>query len=708
MANKHISHYLKWYLSDSCQSPKFAVLLKGGWGSGKTYFIKQFIKEYEEFDHSLTDSNKKSFLYISLYGLSAANEIDDQIFQQLHPILASKGVAIAGKIAKGLLNFGLKINLDADGNTEASASSSIPDISIKSILSKFKNKFLVFDDLERCNMPIQNVLGYINAFVEHQDSKVIIIANDDEIEQGLDSKEKKSDSKYHRIKEKVIGKAFSVEADNFDVLRALIEECSQKAKLFLIAKHTLCFEIFNAVEKATGQRNFRAFSHSLRDFEYIWPTITEKYREHDELMTYFVNIFLRFSYELQLSNIIEGDILHIDSWRTSKVLAKTKGTTLQQDTPKKPDRLDGFFSRHSSIDAYNILIMPYALWYNLICKSSNVQSELNESFGKSQFFVDENTPEWQKLWHNMTLEDNEVPILIEAVSAKISSHEYQHPGVVLHVFGLFLWLNNLGYKLPTVIGSNARTILRTGKSYVDWLEANSKLPDDDKVFSAMDMRTGCFGLGFAGTETKEFQFFKDYYEQKTIASHRNTLISSSEQLLELMSKDPSSFYKSIGNPHFSGSPLWNIPIFSTIKPTVFLDSFLNAPNKNKGYVLDSIKERYKWLNSSDENLRMQMRELVKELPFWKQLGNAISRKLRKQEIRTSLLWLDKLQKDTIKNALKELNTFDKNLNQPSGNTVIVRRLKEKTESNSEEAAAKKRTGAEIQNKKNRRPPQRKS
>ena len=40
--NKNINKYINHYLTIS--SPNFAVLLKGKWGCGKTYFIKNIIK----------------------------------------------------------------------------------------------------------------------------------------------------------------------------------------------------------------------------------------------------------------------------------------------------------------------------------------------------------------------------------------------------------------------------------------------------------------------------------------------------------------------------------------------------------------------------------------------------------------------------------------------------------------------------------------
>jgi hypothetical protein len=40
--------------------------------------------------------------------------------------------------------------------------------------------FFIFDDLERCSVPICDVLGYINNFIEHNNCKVLIVANEAE------------------------------------------------------------------------------------------------------------------------------------------------------------------------------------------------------------------------------------------------------------------------------------------------------------------------------------------------------------------------------------------------------------------------------------------------------------------------------------------------------------------------------------------------
>ena len=43
------------------------------------------------------------------------------------------------------------------------------------------NKILCFDDLERANVDVIDILGYINNFVEHDHIKTIIICNEIEL-----------------------------------------------------------------------------------------------------------------------------------------------------------------------------------------------------------------------------------------------------------------------------------------------------------------------------------------------------------------------------------------------------------------------------------------------------------------------------------------------------------------------------------------------
>ena len=40
--NKHVDDFLDYYLN-RCLEPDFAILLKGKWGCGKSYYIKNYL-----------------------------------------------------------------------------------------------------------------------------------------------------------------------------------------------------------------------------------------------------------------------------------------------------------------------------------------------------------------------------------------------------------------------------------------------------------------------------------------------------------------------------------------------------------------------------------------------------------------------------------------------------------------------------------------
>ena len=181
-SNNHVWDYLAYYLKLT-HAPGFAVLLSGPWGVGKTYLLKAFLKKQFGDDEA-------RYVYVSLYGLSTIEEIDDALFQAAFPALTGKAAKVAGRIAKAGLKF-LKVDPG--------------DWSIKEFLNKFEADVYVFDDLERCEAPINKVLGYINQFVEHAGAKVITLANEKEI--------RTDDNDYARRREKLIGKTLQVNSD---------------------------------------------------------------------------------------------------------------------------------------------------------------------------------------------------------------------------------------------------------------------------------------------------------------------------------------------------------------------------------------------------------------------------------------------------------------------------------------------------------------
>lgn len=92
--NELISKYLSDYLHNP--DPQYAVMLKGEWGCGKSFFVNKWIKEYKP------AGRKKSLkpIYVSLYGLKDTSQITESIDRVLHPLLYSKGAELTKKLLK--------------------------------------------------------------------------------------------------------------------------------------------------------------------------------------------------------------------------------------------------------------------------------------------------------------------------------------------------------------------------------------------------------------------------------------------------------------------------------------------------------------------------------------------------------------------------------------------------------------------------------
>lgn len=148
----------------------YALLISGTWGCGKTFFVKEFIKELEQENKF----SKINAIYISLYGLHDISEIKDKI------VLCSIKNKKAQKIIP-YLNIGLSTISDiVSGITNVKKA----DEKIKSIINqiyKIDNLVIFIDDIERCDIDINSILGYINELVEHNDVKAVLIADEEKI-----------------------------------------------------------------------------------------------------------------------------------------------------------------------------------------------------------------------------------------------------------------------------------------------------------------------------------------------------------------------------------------------------------------------------------------------------------------------------------------------------------------------------------------------
>ncbi|WP_193220840.1 P-loop NTPase fold protein, partial [Aliarcobacter butzleri] len=397
MQNKHISQFLNYYIELS--NPQYAVFLKGKWGSGKTHFINEYKNELNK--------NKQKYIYVSLYGVTSYDEIETKFLEAIYPRLYNKKTIFAGKIAKQLLKATLKIDWDADGKADGSVNIQIPNFKPEDLLNT-RDYILIFDDLERCSINIINLLGYINFFVEHQSYKVILIANEEELEKT---------EKYTQIKEKLIGKTFEFISDANSAYDSFLGELENENKIkenILEKQKSNILELF---EKSQSN-NLRALRQTLLDFERFYDKVLVNHQAKEELIKDILYWFFLFSFEIKQGN---NDILDLQKFSEEYYSYISK----QNSEKAIQTKYIYFNNKYKFKDNYFDVVISFNLWKEVLLNSNIKKEDINLELRNSKYYFDESTPSWKKLSSYYNLEDKEFEELLEDVYKEFCKNNYK-------------------------------------------------------------------------------------------------------------------------------------------------------------------------------------------------------------------------------------------------------------------------------------------
>lgn len=638
--NSHIQTYLDYYCGLS-HAPGFAILLKGKWGCGKTWFINKYQKELEQ------GEKKQKCLYVSLYGMTSFSEIEDTFFQQLHPVLSSKGMAVTGKILKGLLRGTLRIDLDGDTKDDGSINIQIPEINLPEYLKNTDKSILIFDDLERCQINIGNLLGYINYFVEHQGLKVILVANEDKLLEN---------SNYKDIKEKLIGKSFHVVLDFDGALQDFIQECNNPdIKSFLSKNKELIEELYQQAE----YENLRSLKQIILDFERIFQELPEKAKNQSELLQDILKLLTAFSIEIKRGRLLPENISKIQkalTFEEERARANFFQRSDDDDTKISEDNNQDLTSLKVIIDRYTFLNLlfytpfPSLVWWQTFFDKGMINaSELEESILNSKYFPDENTPNWVKLYHFYYLTDEKFSFLVEQVKSEYNARQFKKLEEIKHIVGLWLKFSDIG-----LVRESKESILQNAKDYIDWLQDKDLLELNIQCLSNASSEYQVYptnGLSFQGKELPEFQEFCSYIDKVRESARLKKMPELAEKLLFTMQTDVWQFYRmiclnnsqSINNSH---QIYFKIPIFKYIKAKDFVEKFLSISFEYQSTCFYGLKERYDFENFN--------KKLVQELEWLKNIQNLLLKEAVLRKGKLSGYRLEFLNKQYLSQAIKKL------------------------------------------------------
>ncbi|RAC63058.1 hypothetical protein DN528_30050, partial [Burkholderia multivorans] len=404
--NKQVKEFLNYYV-DQKRAPQYAVMIDGAWGSGKTWFVNQFIDELAK--------KECKCLYVSLYGLSDVSQIDLEFYRLLHPILSSKGLAVAGKVVKALAKGALK--LDFGHHVEGNASLSVPDIDFQEFFKRSEDCILIFDDVERCLIPIGELLGYINYFVEHDGAKVILVANENEID-------KRDEAEYKRIREKLIGRSFAIEGDLGAATQSFLLEIESSEIRQHVAKHL--DDVYLVFEMAK-YKNLRHLRQALLDFARLFALLDDTARKESRLARDLLMTLLIYTFEVKAGELEKEDLkgLSVDPF----VRYFQQSQHPENPMSKLEGKYEGYLPKED--------IIPGKMWAELIFSGAVDKEEFQRAIRNSAYFPRQQV-EWVRLWHSSNLEDAAYADLLTEVTEKFNRGEFDEVGVLLQVVGMLI------------------------------------------------------------------------------------------------------------------------------------------------------------------------------------------------------------------------------------------------------------------------------
>lgn len=564
--NHHIIRYLDYYISLP-HPPEYALLLRGKWGCGKSYFIDKYIEDFPK--RQKGKLKKTKFLKISLYGVSSKADIDDLLFQQIHPFLASKGMKIFGGIVKGLLKTTIRLDITGDRKDDFNINSTLPELEVFKEFKKLENKVLVFDDLERCSMNPNEILGYINQLVENDNQKAIILANEEELLKQEIPKERKQD--YKLIKEKLIGKSFDIIPDEKAAFKAFLENIqSKKVKELFEKKSNLILSVYSR----SMYNNLRHLRQSLEYFEIFFECLPELAFEREEVLDHIIELFFIISIEIKSSSIDEKTIENLFPQKFFVAQKIDKNSLVAQIINKYP------------VLEKTVLPISILYWKEFFRLGFSNPSDLENDIRSSPYFFNHNTPAWQKLWYFFDLEDDEFALIERKVFKDLEEKNFGDPFALAQVVGIYFSLIN-----NKLISRKIDKILEYASQNILALKSKGKL--EFKIGEG-ELKYVSHGMKFQSLDQEKFIEFIEFILNQAKEAEQLNFPKKVEKLIEDLEESVENFGEQISFHNSSKSIYADIPILKNIPPAKFINLILSLTNKDKIKLSEYLQKRYQF------------------------------------------------------------------------------------------------------------------
>lgn len=589
-----VEKFLKhWVNTES--SPHFAVLLKGSWGCGKTHFVKSTL-EAKKF-------TKRRLVYVSLFGIPDTATLESQLFYAS----ASKGAKLAhqgarafGSVVKGVI----RVDLDGDGKPDGTGNLKFEGLSgmIQKAFKKLDGAVLVIDDIERSTISMTELLGVVNRLVEHGDTRVILVANTDKIQDG----------EFNSFLEKVVGQSFSISGNASATLDKYISDLpgGQVKDIFRSRREALL-----ALQRKSGYGNLRALKQFLWFLSELIGKLDAKYLENTRLLDHLLEQAFVFFVEFKLCLPGPSEKLAPTDLR-SKYDSVGSGSRHVPDfsnlSPLEDEKTVS--PKATALNKYKIsdlhrTVLTVDQWVSILESGVVDKDWLNKDVaGSEEVAGTDGWPSWKRLWHFYKWDfsdgsEDQFFKDVEDLRLALDSGRYHHPKEFLIAASVFIMI--IHYDLGKTPENGVKAHL---EKYVEEYLVSTMTCEMYKSFSH-DFDTGYEGLSLVFEDKSEVKELLKFTKQKLEEWH-DSWLAGGQAGQELLAMLPSQWLSFLGNLtviNDAGEQRFlEHPILQTIPANQFVDAWLSLDIDQERMLTRYMKDRY----SRKSDL------LVQEGPWW--------------------------------------------------------------------------------------------
>lgn len=549
--------YIDYYRK--LDAPGFAVLVTGAWGIGKTHQVL----------HSLDEDE---FHLVSLFGMHSAEELRSAVFAQMYP-------------SRARIKMLLK---DAQQSMHAVSGLAALGGLTPTLLGAFLDKavsterVLVFDDLERCRIPLKILLGVINSYVEHAGCRVIVIVHDTKV----------VDSYLKDAKEKVFGQTLNA-----------LPQTSQAFEEFMKPHRGTAFGDFLApyeqdvldIYIRSKRPSLRLLKYLIEDLRRFHEALDDRHRSNKAAMTEVVKMISVFATEIR-DNVMTPDDLANRSRQAIEAASKIGSANTRYGT----------IQLHSNTLQDGLLS---DMFVKGIYSADDIRRNLDESV---HFLVPKEDPPWRTVINFDKLADEQVAIGLARMNAQIETFAAIETGEMLHILALRLMMAEQG-----ISGLTPAESVAEAKAYIDGMHERCKIPPRPLRYDWKHERYSSHdGIGYWVSRPMEANFKQivDHLREKQEAALNLKLEAAIPDLLVALGRGE-KFFEMLVSTYTGDNPYAHVAILDKIEPETFIKAWLAAPKASWYWIGNTISERYKASFHSDplKRERPWAREVVRLL-----------------------------------------------------------------------------------------------